>query len=103
MAAVIVDEFKRVGVELGVGTGAHRYVVAVVYQGTDAMAKQLSVGDEIVSVDGQALDPLDSVTADSLLNGTPGATRAVALGSARTAGLANTTIDVRIDDLIPAP
>ena len=102
-AVAIVDEFKRVGIELGVGIGAHRYVVGNVYQGTDAMAKQISVGDEIVSVDGQALDPLDSVTADNLLNGTVGATHAIALGSARAAGLANTTVDVRVDDLIPAP
>jgi hypothetical protein len=102
-AVAIVDEFKRVGIELGVGSGAHRYVVGNVYRGTDAMAKQISVGDEIVSVDGQALDPLDSVTADNLLNGTVGATHAIALGSARTAGLANATVDVRVDDLIPAP
>ena len=102
-AAVIVDEFKRVGVELGIGFGAHRYVVGTVYQGTDAMTKQLSVGDEIVSIDGQALDPLDALAADSLLNGTVGATHAIALGTARTAGLANTTVDVRVDDLIPAP
>jgi hypothetical protein len=102
-AAVIVDEFKRVGVELGLGAGAHRYVVGNVYAGTDAMAKQLSVGDEIVSVDGQALDPLDSVTADSLLNGAVGTTHAIALGNAHAAGLANTTVDVRVDDLIPAP
>jgi hypothetical protein len=100
---VISDEFKRIGVELAVGNGAHRYVVGTVYAGTDAMSKQLSIGDEIVTIDGQALDPLDAATADSLLNGTVGASRAVGLGSAHVAALANTTIDVRIDDLIPAP
>jgi len=102
-AAVIADEFKRVGVELGIGTGAHRYVVGKVYAGTDAMAKQLSVGDELVTIDGQALDSLDAVTADGLLNGTVGMNRAVGLGAAHVAALANTTVDVRVDDLIPAP
>jgi hypothetical protein len=99
----IVDEFKRVGIELAVGGGAHRYSVGVVYPGTDAQLKQLMAGDEIVSVDGQALDGLDSITADGLLSGTVGATRTIGLGNARAAGLANTTIDVRIDDLIPVP
>jgi C-terminal processing protease CtpA/Prc len=99
----IVDEFKRVGVELAAGSGAHRYVVGTVYRGTDAELKQLMAGDEIVSIDGQALDPLDSVTADGLLSGTVGATRAIALGTARAAGLANTTVAVRVDDLIPPP
>ena len=98
-----VDEFKRIGVELGAGVGAHRYTVGVVYEGTDAKMKLLSVGDEIVSINGQALDPLDSVTADGLLSGTVGAAYAVALGTARTPGLSNTTVDVLIDDLIPAP
>jgi hypothetical protein len=100
---VTVDEFKRIGVELAVGIGAHRYVVGTVYAGTDAMAKQLSVGDEIVTIDGQALDALDAVTADGLLNGSVGASRAVGLGNARAAGLTNATVAVRVDDLIPAP
>ena len=102
-APIIVDEFKRVGIELGAGSGAHRYRVAVVYRGTDAELKQLAVGDELVSINGQALDALDSVAADGLLSGTVGATHAIALGAARAAGLANTTVDVLIDDLIPAP
>jgi len=98
-----VDEFKRIGVELGAGRGAHRYTVGVVYQGTDAELKLLRVGDEIVSIDGQALDPLDSVAADGLLSGTVGTTHAVALGAAQSPGLANTTVDVLVDDLIPTP
>jgi hypothetical protein len=82
---VIVDEFKRVGFELGPGSGAHRYSVGVVYQGTDAAAKMLSVGDEVVSVDGQDLDALDAITADGLLSGTVGATRVI--GCRASAGL----------------
>jgi len=43
------------------------------------------------------------VTADSLLNGTVGMTRPLGFGSAHVVALANTTVDVRVDDLIPAP
>ena len=98
-----VDEFKRIGVELAAGVGAHRYAVGVVYDGTDAKLKLLRVGDELVSIDGQALDALDSVAADGLLSGTVGTTHAVALGTAQSPGLSNTTVDVLVDDLIPAP
>jgi hypothetical protein len=102
-APVIVDEFKRVGIELGVGAGAHRYTVGTVYRGTDAEGKQLSTGDELVSINGQALDGLDSIAADGLLSGTVGATHAIALGVARAPGLSNTTVAVLVEDLIPAP
>lgn len=102
-AAVIVDEFKRVGFELGPGSGAHRYSVGVVYQGTDAAAKQLSVGDEVVSVDGQELDTLDSITADGLLSGTVGQTHTIGVGNTRGLLAPNTTVGVLIEDLIPAP
>jgi hypothetical protein len=101
-AATIVDEFKRVGFELGRGTAAHRYAIGVVYRGTDAALKQLSVGDEVVSIDGQSLDALDSVTADALLNGAVGATHAVGLGNALLLP-PDTTVDVLIEDLIPPP
>jgi C-terminal processing protease CtpA/Prc len=100
---VVVDEFQRVGFELGAGSGAHRYVIGALYAGTDADRKMLRKGDEIVSIDGTALDPLDSVTADDMLNGMVGATHAVGLGVAATAGLSNTTVDVLIEDLIPPP
>jgi hypothetical protein len=101
--ATIVDEFKRVGVELGSSGGAHHYAVARVYPGTDAATKQVNVGDEVVSVDGQALDPLDPVTADDLLNGPVGSSKTIAFGSAHAAALANTTVSIRVDDLVPAP
>lgn len=102
-AAVIVDEFKRVGFELGAGSGAHRYSVGVVYQGTDAAAKQLTAGDEVVSVDGQGLDTLDSITADGLLNGTVGATHTIGVGNTRGSITPNTTVGILVEDLIPAP
>src|SRR4029078_6266037 len=37
----IADEFQRVGIELGLANGTHRYAIARVYPGTDAAAKML--------------------------------------------------------------
>jgi hypothetical protein len=102
-SVTIVDEFKRVGFELGTGTGTHRYAVGVVYTGTDAAAKMLTVGDVVLTVDGQALDPLDSVTADDLLNGAVGSTHAVGFGQTAVPSLANTTVNLLVEDLIPPP
>src|SRR5262249_30707913 len=99
----IVDEFKRIGIEIEPGTGNHRYSIAKVYPGTDASAKQLSVGDEIVSIDGRNLDDLDAIDADETLNGQVGTTKRVELGAAAVPALANTTIDVLVEDLIPPP
>jgi hypothetical protein len=103
-SVTIVDEFKRVGFELGgSNSGAHRYGVGVVYAGTDAAAKGLAVGDEVVSVDGQGLDALDSVTADDALNGTVGSTHAIGFGRTAMPALTNTTVTLLVEDLIPAP
>jgi hypothetical protein len=99
----IADEFQRVGVELGIANGAHRYGIARVYPGSDAATQQLSVRDEVVSVDGVALDDLDPLAADDALNGTVGTTKTIGLGNAQVAGLSNTTVTVRVDDLIPPP
>jgi hypothetical protein len=100
---VIQDEFKRVGFELGTGTGAHAYAAAVVYPGTDAAAKGMQMGDIIVSVDGQDLDNLDPISADESLNGMVGSTKQIGLGATADPALANTTVAVRVDDLIPIP
>ncbi|HEY7375893.1 MAG TPA: aspartyl protease family protein [Polyangia bacterium] len=104
-SATIVDEFKRVGIEIGPGpsTSAHRYLVGVVYQNTDAAAQGLHVGDELVSVDGQALDGLDSAAADDTLNGTVGSTHAIAFGKTTAAALQSSTANVLVEDLIPPP
>jgi hypothetical protein len=104
-SATIVDEFKRVGIEIGPtpSTSAHRYAVGVVYANTDAAAQGLRVGDELVSVDGQALDGLDSAAADDTLNGTVGASKAIVLGKTTVVALQNTTVNVLVEDLIPPP
>jgi len=99
----VADEFKRIGIELGAGSGSHSFVVGVVYSGTDAELKQLNPGDELIAIDGQSLDGLDSLAADALLTGTVGTTRQVQLGTTSAGGLANTTIGVLVEDLIPPP
>ena len=66
--------------------------------------KQLSVGDEIVSIDGQALDALDSRGGRRRCSAGPSAPRTRSRWERRgRAGLSNTTVDVLVDDLIPAP
>jgi hypothetical protein len=99
----IVDEFKRVGIDLGVASAAHRYTVGKVFANTDAERKMIQFGDELVSIDGQNLDALDAIAADGLLNGAVGSSKQIALGRAAATALANTTVTVLVDDLIPPP
>jgi hypothetical protein len=101
-----VDEFQRVGIALGgtPPTSQHYYNAGVVYPGTDAANQGIVAGDEIVSIDGTQLDqPLDPITADNLLNGTVGTTKAIGLGMTHAAALTNTIVNVLVDDLIPNP
>jgi hypothetical protein len=101
-----VDEFQRVGIGLGGTpvTSQHYYNAGVVYPGTDAANQGIVAGDEIVSFDGTQLDqPLDPITADNLLNGAVGTTKAIGLGMAHAAALSNTIVNVMVDDLIPNP
>src|SRR6266540_495100 len=93
----MVDEFKRVGFELGPGMGSHRYAVARVYPGTDAARQQIAVGDELVSVDGQSLDALDGIAADLLLDGEVGTSKQVGFGVTSTAVNANDSMTSAVD------
>jgi hypothetical protein len=99
----MVDEFKRVGIDLGVASATHRYTVGKVFANTDAERKMIRFGDELIAIDGQNLDALDAIAADALLNGTVGSSKQIALGMAAVAVLANTTVTVLVDDLIPPP
>ena len=98
----IIDEFKCVGIAYKART-TNGYTVGVVFPGTDAAAKGITTGDELVSVDGQALAAIDPLAAQEMLCGTVGTTHTLGFGSASSATLANRTSAVRIDDLIPAP
>ena len=99
----IMDEFKRVGIALGPGIGTHRFNVATVYAGSDAAQKGLSLGDEVVTVDGQSLDALDEISADQLLCGTVGTVRQLGFGQTLIRSLTNSEVGVLVDDLIPIP
>lgn len=101
--STIVDEFKRVGIDLGLASAGHRYTVGKVFANTDAERQMIRFGDELVSIDGQNLDALDAIAADALLNGEVGTSKQIGLGMAAVTALANTTLTVLVDDLIPAP
>jgi hypothetical protein len=97
----VPDEFRRVGIELA--PSASGFAIAKVYQGSDAAAKQLAVRDVIVSIDGQNLAGMNGIEADLLLDGEVGTTKQLGLGATADAGIANTIIPVRVDDLLPVP
>jgi hypothetical protein len=101
--AAIADEFKRVGIDLGASSAAHRHTVGKVFANTDAERQMIRLGDELVSIDGHALDALDAIAADALLNGTVGSGKQIALGITTVPELTNATVTVLVDDLIPAP
>jgi hypothetical protein len=97
----IVDEFKRVGISLGANaTGAR---VVSVYAGSDAAQKGIMPGDVLLSVDNQALDPLDELASERALEGTVGTTKLLAFGTATSPSVNGQQIAVRVDDLVPAP
>ncbi len=101
----IADEFRRVGFTIGLDATGANFVVQSVYPNTDAAAKGVMVGDQITSVDGKSLASVGYVAdADALLDGTPGTTKAITFGAKTgTASLANTTVSIQVDDLIPNP
>ena len=63
------------------------------------------VNDEITAVDGTTLVSVGYVaSADALLDGTPGTSKMITFGKKTgDPALANTTISVMVDDLIPNP
>ena len=97
----IVDEFKCVGISLGLNaTGA---CVVAVYLGTDAAQKGIAPGDVLLSVDNQAVDPLDELGAERALEGTVGTTKWLGFGTATSPDVSGKQIAVRVDDLVPVP
>jgi S1-C subfamily serine protease len=101
----IADEFRRVGITIGLDASGANFVVSSVYPNTDAAAQGIMVNDLIVSVDGTSLVSVGYVaTADALLDGTPGTSKMIKLGNRTgTPALAGQTISVLVDDLIPNP
>lgn len=97
----IHDEFRRVGISLiraRLGNGIE-YVVRRVYPATDAELKlaqaRLGVDDVVKSIDGTALSSVDPASVDDMLLGNVGDTHRI--------GFETTTLDIRVDDLLPLP
>jgi|GEM_PF-1889424 len=101
----IPDEFRRVGITIGLDAVGANFVVSSVYPNSDAAAKNIKVNDQIVSIDSASLANVGYVAdADQLLDGTPGTSKMLTFGRKTTdATLANTTVSVLVDDLIPNP
>jgi hypothetical protein len=101
----IPDEFRRVGITIGLDATGRNFVVSSVYPNSDAAAKNIMVGDQIVAIDGTSLMSVGYVAdADQLLDGTPGTSKTITFGSKTgDPSLANTMLSVMVDDLIPNP
>ncbi len=101
----IPDEFRRVGITIGLDATGSNFVVSSVYPNSDAAAKGIKVNDEIVAIDGTRLANVGYVAAaDQLLDGTPGTSKTLTFGPKTTdPSLANAMVSVLVDDLIPNP
>jgi hypothetical protein len=101
----IPDEFRRVGITIGLDATGRNFVVSSVYPNSDAAAKNIMVGDQIVAIDGTSLISVGYVAnADQLLDGTPDTSKTITFGSKTgDPSLANTMLSVKVDDLIPNP
>ncbi len=100
----IPDEFRRVGITIGLAAIGPRFLVASVYPGTDAAAQGIMVNDEIVSVDGASLSSFGYLAAaDQLLDGTRGTSKLLKFGTTSNPANTNQTLTVQVDDLIPNP
>jgi hypothetical protein len=100
----IPDEFRRVGFTIALAPMGSAFTVTHVYPGSDAAMKGVTVGDQVLAINGTPLDPAtDALTADVLLDGTPGTTIPIQFGTAMSSALANQTVNLQVDDLIPNP
>ena len=94
--AHLKDDYVRVGFDLAVArslSGTISFVVNRVFKGTDAEAKGIRPGDELLAVDGKSVSDADVVSADRLLVGTA--------GSSLTLEFSKKTVTVQVEDLLP--
>ena len=100
----IPDEFRRVGITVGLDVTGSHFVVSSVYPGSDAAAQNISVNDQVISIDGTSLATVGYVAdADQLLDGMPGTSKMIMFGKTKDSALTNMTVSVKVDDLIPNP
>jgi hypothetical protein len=95
----IVDPAEVLGFALQAGDSG--YAVTKVYPGTDAAAKGVTEGDAVVAIDGQTLGSITRSEVGILLAGTVGSTKSVQFGAASK--LANQTVSIAVDNLLPLP
>jgi hypothetical protein len=93
----IHDEYRRVGCDLAaqITNTGFAYFVHQVYPNTDAAKKGITVGEELVSIDGTPVQSLDAVAVDVKLLGDVGATHKLQFS--------DKTVDVLVEDLLPLP
>jgi hypothetical protein len=101
----IPDEFRRVGITIGLDLTGSNFVVSSVYPNSDAATKNIMVNDQIVAIDGTSLASVGYVaSADQLLDGVPGTSKTLTFGKKTgDPSLANAMVSVLVDDLIPNP
>jgi hypothetical protein len=100
----IPDEFRRVGITIGLDVTGSHFVVSSVYPNSDAANKNINVNDQVISIDGTSLSNVGYVAdADQLLDGMPGTSKMIMFGKTKDAALTNMTVSVLVDDLIPNP
>jgi hypothetical protein len=95
------DEFVGLGFDIDHQSGA--WVIDAVFGGTDAEARDVRVGDTLVSVDGTAVGDLDESDIDGLTRGGGvGTVVAIALERRGADGPVEVDADVAVEDLLPA-
>jgi aspartyl protease len=98
------DEFRRVGITVGLDSTGHNFDVESVYPNSDAAAKGVMAGDIVTAIGGTDLQSIEYVVeADALLEGTPGTTKLVTFGDATASNVKNQTISLAVEDLLPNP
>jgi hypothetical protein len=92
-----IDEAEQIGISLNQG-GSDYFVGAV---STDAAAQGITVGDQVVAIEGIALSGLTVSQATLPLYGPVGSTKSVQFGTA--AQVANQTLQMVVEELLPLP
>ena len=93
----VLDDYRRVGIELGalLNPAGNVFRVQQVYTGSDADRQGIRQAETLVAIDGVLLSSLDLATVDRMLRGQ--------VGSTKSLQFSDRTLDVRVDELLPLP
>lgn len=91
----ILDEYQRVGIELhaSLNGSTYSYWVSRVFADSDAAAQHVTVGEQVLQVEGQDVSSLPPSAVNRLLLGSEGSTKRIQL-EGRALG-------IRVDNLLP--